>query len=129
MVASGLTGRKDITPYVVARYSEENGYLSAENDTAWSLMTEGCQHFGLIGTQLGLDETAMANTLDAGYPIICSVGPGDFTENGHFIVLTGYENGAFHVNDPNSRIRSERVWTFDELQDQIWNLWYFEVSQ
>lgn len=129
MVASGLTGRTDITPYTVAAYSENNGFLTKELDTSWDLMTYGCEEFGITGTMLGLDENAMANTLAKGCPIICSVGPGDFTENGHFIVLTGYENGMFRVNDPNSRLRSEKTWSYDTLKDQIVNMWWYEAVQ
>lgn len=128
MVASGLTGRTDITPYSVASYSEENGFLTPELDTSWDLMTYGCEEFDITGTMLGLDEAAMANTLNGGCPIICSMGPGDFTESGHFIVLTSYEDGAFHVNDPNSRIRSGQTWSYEMLKDQIVNMWYYTVT-
>lgn len=126
MVASGLTGRNDITPYTVASYSEENGFLTSEMDTSWDLMTYGCEEFGVTGTMLGLDENLMANTLANGYPVICSMGAGDFTDNGHFIVLTSYENGRFHVNDPNSKIRSGQTWSYDDLKDQIVNMWWYE---
>lgn len=125
MVASGLTGRDDLTPAAVAAYSEENGYLTQSLDTSWDLMTSGAEGLGITGTMLGLDENAMINTLNNGYPIICSVGPGDFTSNGHFIVLTGYEDGGFTVNDPNSKIRSSKTWSFDRLKDQISNMWYY----
>ena len=92
-------------------------------------MTYGCQEFGVTGTMLGLDENAMANTLSYGNPIICSMGPGDFTDNGHFIVLTGYENGMFHVNDPNSKIRSEKTWSYEELKNQIVNMWWYSLNE
>ena len=52
------------------------------------------------------------------------MGPGDFTDGGHFIVLTGADGeGNLTVNDPNSYRNSERTWTFDEIRDQIDNLW------
>lgn len=125
MVASGLTADNTITPAVVADYANENGYLDANLDTSWDLMTVGCQNFGISGTLLGLDENVMANTLISGYPIICSMGPGIFTTAGHFIVLTGYQDGAFTVHDPASKVRSSRTYTFSEIRDQIKNMWYF----
>lgn len=128
MVASGLTGRNDITPYTVAQYSENNGFLTAQLDTSWDLMTYGCEAFGISGTMLGLDEGAMANTLNAGMPIICSVGKGDFTSNGHFIVLTGYTDGGFQVHDPNSKVRSNQLWTYEKLKGQILNMWYYTLN-
>lgn len=129
MVAAGLTADNTITPAVVAEYSSQNGYLDKNLNTSWELMTIGCRNFGISGTMLGLDENAMANTLAAGYPIICSMAPGIFTTTGHFIVLTGYENGSFTVNDPASRIRSSRTYKFSEFQDQIKNMWYFTADK
>ena len=129
MVASGLKSRDDITPYKVAAYSEENGFLTKEMDTSWDLMTYGCEAFGISGAMLGLDEEAMVQTLMNGHPIICSMGPGDFTNSGHFIVLTGYENGLFQVNDSNSRIRSEQGWSYEVLKNQIVNMWYYSLTE
>lgn len=127
MVAAGLTGRSDITPAAVAAYSMENGFLTEEMDTTWDLMTYGCEAFGITGTVLGLSEDTMAQKLQAGSPIICSMRPGDFTNGGHFIVLTGYLDGQFQVHDPNSEIRSSQLWDFETLRGQIKNLWSYQL--
>lgn len=127
MVASGLTGRSDITPAKVANYSMEGGFLTSEADTKWDLMSYGCQQFGITGTVLSLEETAMRRSLEAGSPIICSMRPGDFTNGGHFIVLTGYQDGMFQVHDPNSKLRSKQLWSFDTLKGQIKNLWSYTL--
>ena len=66
------------------------------------------------------------NELENGHPIICSMRPGDFTSVGHFIVLTGMEDGKIRVNDPNSLTRSRQLWDYSTLSDQISNLWVFE---
>ena len=39
--------------------------------------------------------------------------------------LTSYQNGAFTVHDPASKIRSSRTYTFSEIREQIKNMWYF----
>ena len=57
--------------------------------------------------------------------LILAVGEGDFSTAGHFIVLYGYENGAFRVNDPNSVARSQKKWSFAELEPQIKNIWAY----
>lgn len=129
MVASGLTGRNDITPAVVADYGTENGYLTEQNDTKWDLMSYGCEAFGITGTTLSLNEDAMREKLEEGFPIICSVRPGDFTNGGHFLVITGYQDGQFRIHDPNSRIRSEQLWDYDRLAGQIKNLWYYQLLE
>lgn len=58
-----------------------------------------------------------------GNPIICVVGPGDFTTTGHFIVLTQYAEGKVRVNAPNSLRRSETMWDLPHVMEQIRNLW------
>ena len=65
----------------------------------------------------------MTNALDSGKVIICSMKPGDFTQEGHFIVIRGYENNLFYVNDPNSAARSEVGWEYIRLRSQISNMW------
>ena len=70
-------------------------------------------------------ETTMAEAVQNGNPIIACVSDGDFTDGGHFIVLTGYKDGKFSVNDPNSYINTEKWWDYDRLEGQIDGLWAF----
>ena len=44
-----------------------------------------------------------------------------------YIVLIGIEDGGFRVNDPNSRIRSEQLWTYEALEEQVRNLWVIRL--
>ena len=125
MVAAGLTGDNTITPYRVAQFSAENGYYAGDSGTSWSLMTEGARQFGIYGEEMGLSESEVLTALENGHPIICSMRPGDFTTTGHFVVLTGVEDGKIRVNDPNSRERSGKLWDYSRLEYQINNLWVF----
>ena len=125
MVILDLTKDKSATPDAVADFAMENGYYLEGTGTAWSLMTEGSAHFGIKGTELPLDENSILAALDSGSPIICSVRAGDFTTEGHFIVLVENRGGQIVVRDPNSRARSEKLWDYDILAPQIKNLWSF----
>lgn len=119
MVAAGLTGDNSITPYAVAQYAQDNGYYAGESGTSWLLMTEGGRAFGVAGEEIGADEASVLSALESGCPIICSMRPGDFTTTGHFIVLTGMEDGKIKIHDSNSERRSDRVrvmkWTWKNL--------------
>ncbi|MGN1148273.1 MAG: C39 family peptidase [Lachnospiraceae bacterium] len=126
MVIFALTNDESATPDKLADYSMQNGYYVSGTGTAWTLMTEAPAAYGIAATELGLDEEEMERYLDRGCPIICAMRPGDFTTTGHFIVIYGYDENGFMVNDPNSRERSSRRWTFDTLQYQIKNLWAYE---
>ena len=125
MVAAGLTGDNTVTPYKVAQFSAQNGYYAGDSGTSGTLMTDGAQQFGIYGEEMGLSEDEVFSALENGHPIICSMRPGDFTTTGHFIVLTGIEDGKIRVNDPNSRVRSEKLWDYSRLEYQINNLWVY----
>ena len=128
MVICGLTGDGTATPYTVAQYAQEMGYYVDGVGTSWELMSAGGAHFGVTARELPLSQPVMENALAAGEPIICSVGPGDFTTSGHFIVLSGLEDGQFQVRDPNRCSTSEKLWDYDTLAGQITNLWAFSVA-
>lgn len=90
-------------------------------------MTDGASQFGITGRELGLDQSVVKNELKNGHPIICSMGPGDFTSKGHFIVLAEWEDGAIRVYDPNSKKRSSVLWSYDTISSQVKNLWSFRA--
>ena len=128
MVICGLTGDRTATPYAVAQYAQEMGYYMDGVGTSWELMSAGGAQFGVTARELPLSQSVMENALEAGEPIVCSVGPGDFTTSGHFIVLAGVEGGKFQVRDPNRRSTSEKLWDYDTLAGQITNLWAFSLA-
>ena len=83
----------------------------------------------ILGTELVLSflnlKSSKIRKLLCGKPVILIMGPGVFTSVGHFIVVTGYEDGYFLINDPNSIKRTEKRWQFSEFSDQILNIWSY----
>ncbi|MBQ8278366.1 MAG: C39 family peptidase [Roseburia sp.] len=126
MAAVALTDDHTVTPDKVAEYSMDNGFYVEGTGTAWSLMTDGCENFGIKAEEISLDEYVMKNQLDFGNVIICSMRPGDFTSVGHFIMIYDYDGKGFYVNDPNCIYRSSRQWSYEELKSQIRILWAYE---
>ena len=124
-----FTGDTAMTPREMAAFADDNGYYEEDAGTKWSFWTEGAGKLGLVGEELPLDENRMKQTLDDGKVIICSMGPGDFTTEGHFILIRGYDGNGFYVNDPNRRSNSEKQWEFDTLRSQIRNLWALSAAQ
>ena len=125
MVAIYLKGDTTMDPLWMGEFSTEHGFSYEGEGSLWTLMTEGAAQLGLEAIEIPLEEERIAANLEAGNPIICVLGPGDFTTTGHFIVLTGYENGKIRVNDPNSYRNSEKTWTYEQLKGQIQNLWVY----
>lgn len=129
MVASGLNQDPSITPAVMAEYSMKHEYVDEENNTYWALMEDSCGDWNL-NVEAGIfDEARIEKELTAGHPIICIMGPGDFTQEGHFIVLTGYTNGRLKINDPFSKTNSEKEWIFSEIQEQINGMWIYSLKK
>ena len=93
--------------------------------TAWSLMLEGARQIGLSSKEIPVERERVENNLQAGNPIIALMGPGEFTSNGHFIVLTGLQNGRLKINDPNSRKNSEKTWDIDQVLEQTKAVWVY----
>lgn len=123
MVCIYLLNDVKYSPKYVAEFSEMNGYSIDGNGSSWSLISEGGRKLGLDVTEIPLDENRIIRNLSVGNPIICIMGPGDFTSSGHFIVMTEYIDGKVKINDPNSIVRSEKLWNLSDIKDQIRNLW------
>lgn len=73
-----------------------------------------------------MSESVMTAELENNHPIICALRAGDFTTEGHFIVIYDYDETGFYVNDPNCAARSNRRWSYEELSRQIKNMWSYE---
>ena len=118
-----LTGDESFNPQTVAEFAEKNGYYAAGYGSSWTLISEGGEKLGLDVTEIPLVKKRITDNLEVGNPIIMAMGPGDFTTTGHYIVVTGLEEGLLRINDPNSQANSNRLWSYEELEGQIRNLW------
>lgn len=126
MVTCGLTGDTQWNPYEVAKMAEDNGYYVDGSGSSWALMSSGAEKLGLTVSSVIFDAEHIRATLEAGQPIICVMGPGDFTNAGHFLVLTGVDkNGDIILQDPNSVERTKQHWDVQKLMNQMKNLWAY----
>lgn len=126
MVYCGLSGDSEWNPYQVARMAEEEGFYVQGSGSSWDLMTSGAEKLGLTVEELVFDEEHIRSALKNGSPVICIMGPGDFTTTGHFIVLKGMDSkGNILICDPNSRENSGKEWKLEDLMPQIRNLWEY----
>ncbi|MDB8793977.1 C39 family peptidase [Romboutsia sp. 1001216sp1] len=129
MVAVGLTGNTNINPKVVSDFAYDRGYYVEGIGSKWSLMTDGVSNFGLKGKEIPLSKEVIISTLKKGEPIIATMGPGTFTTQGHYIVLTGVDkDGNIIVNDPDSKEKSNKTWDIDIFMKETKDLWKFSVA-
>lgn len=129
MVYQGLTGKGDLSPYDMGQRAREGGYETEFDGTDASFLVYEADSLGLSCEELGVDADALRETLSAGHVVICNVGPGDFTEAGHFFVITGLnDDGTLAINDPYSAERSNRAWDIDKVLAQTMALYaYFRA--
>lgn len=126
MVLYYLTGDETLTPDRIADYAMENGYYVEGTGTAWALMQDMPGLYGVRVIEPDMSEYGFRNALSKGRVLICAMGAGDFTAAGHFIVIYGYDQDGFMVNDSNCVARSQKRWTFEEIRGQIKMVWAYE---
>ena len=121
-----VTGDEAFNPSDMVDFARKNGYYSSGNGSSWTLISEGGVKLGLQVTEIPLVKKKIMDHLEAGNPIICAMGKGDFTTTGHYIVLVGVEDGMIRVNDPNSYANSEKLWSYEQMESQFRNLWVIQ---
>lgn len=127
MVAIQLLQDPQLTPVYIADYSIRNGYCVSGSGSSWELMSQGAEDLGLQVEEVPLNKNSVIRHLKKGNPIICIMGKGDFTDSGHFVVFAGEKDGKLVINDPNSKERSKKLWEFEEIENQIRNMWVYET--
>lgn len=128
MVYSTLTGDMSFTPDKMGEFGKENGYAIDGAGTLWLMMSAGAEQLGLTVEELPLVKGLMLDSVANGRPIILIVGEGDFTSEGHFIVLHDVVDGEFEVMDPFNISNSDRTWSYEELEPQIRNIWSYSYE-
>lgn len=115
-----------VTPADIAKYSLQHGYRICGQGTSWGIFDPVARAYGLPGAKaLGTNINTIVDYLGRGYPVIASMkGPSKFTRGGHFIVLTGYSNGTFYINDPGGRNITQA--TAQEVSGALLNSWILE---
>ena len=129
MVYQGLTGKGDLSPYDMGRRASEGGYETQFDGTDAAFLVNEAASLGLSCAALAADADSVRAALEGGAVLICNVGPGDFTDNGHFLVITGIDDeGNLAINDPYSAERSGRTWNVDTVLGQTKALWAYRLA-
>jgi len=129
MVLTYLTGEA-VEPPEAANYSLNNGHRVPGNGTAWTYFGAMSSDYGVNCEESGPSVSKAYNDLSNGKVMILSMGPGDFTSEGHFIVLRGLtDDGKVIVADPASEQRSSQTWDINRVISQSKEMWSFDSDQ
>lgn len=97
-----LTGDEVQTPETLFRAAYDRGDYFGDGLSHAALDRLG-EDYGVEGEWIGRDAAAIRRALETGRPVIAHMGPGTFTQQGHYILLRGLdEDGKVVLNDPNS---------------------------
>ena len=116
---------------IVADISKKYGnynkfYVPPHGQDGNSLFTSMAPYYGLKCS--AISSSSIMNALKDGRPVIMSCVPGEFTKQGHFIVLTGItSDGYITVNDPNGSHsdKSYKKYTLNEITNNGKGWWMF----
>ncbi len=126
MVYAGITKDTAMTPADIAQYCSNNNYYNSDTGTSWTLMTEGAKDLELSVRKVSVNASSIKMELKEKRPMICSMSPGDFTTEGHFIVIKGADSsGRLIINDPNSIANSKKKWQLARVVKQIKAIWSY----
>lgn len=129
MAALHFTGNPNATPDKVAKWALDNDYYVTGSGTKWTMFSEGVREWSMGSRELPLWKGSILSALDKGNWVVMCMGKGDFTTFGHFIVVCGYSDEGFQVLDPFSRARSGKLWKYEDIEDQISNLWAVGITE
>lgn len=134
MAVASLTDT-DTDPAVMAAWAADNGYWASRSGSYHSIVLDTARSFGIVAEPFASREAAdMLDALKQGKMLVALVGPGHFTDGGHFILIRGIaQGGTVLVADPNSLENSLTLWDpqiiLDELSSArdhgapLWVLW------
>ncbi len=120
-----FTGSDLMDPGSMAAWADANNYAPT-GATEWSYMTEGAAAFGFYAEMVDPTRSIVEGALQDGNPVVCVVGPGDFTNLGHYIILKSIDDRAMvEVYDPNSPENSARKWPLVRVLNQTEVAWVY----
>ena len=120
MVVSSLT--TTVTdPSTMAQWAVSNGYYARRNGSYHSIVAGTAKGFGLqVESFPSRDVSALQDAILSGKLLVALMGPGHFTQSGHFIVLRGVTlSGEILVADPSSLDRSLTAWDAQVIFDEL----------
>lgn len=108
-------------PATMAEWAYQNGYYSRRDGSYHSIISKGLASLGFeVKSFSGRSPESVYGALDSGYFLIALMGEGNFTANGHFILLTDIDDeGHIRIADPKSFVHTQQSWDASLLLSQL----------
>ena len=120
MAVSSMTG-KTLDPGEMSQRAFELGCWAELHGSYHNVVNVLAGEYGLSSDGFeGRDADSLVSALISGKLLVALMGPGHFTNGGHFILLRGVTlSGDILVADPNSRERSLTAWDPDLILSEL----------
>lgn len=120
MAVASLTGT-DTDPAAMAAWAAANGCWASRSGSYHSIVLNTARSFGITAGPFASREAGdLLDALGQGNMLVALVGPGHFTEGGHFILIRGVtQDGKVLVADPNSLENSLATWDPQIILDEL----------
>lgn len=120
MAIASMTG-EDTDPATMAQWAADHGYWARRSGSYLSIVEGTAAAYGLQAESVtGRTPDELISELVSGKILVALMGPGHFTQGGHFILLRGVTlSGMILVADPNSTERSLTVWDPQLILDEL----------
>ena len=125
MAINYVKGKDTVLLDDVAKWAIDNDMYVENEGTMWAFMNEYPEEFGIECEEVyaqSLEE--FEQILSEGDAMVTSMSKGHFTNNGHFITITGVSDGKTSVLDSSSIYRSKKEWdsktVFNESNKYFW---------
>ncbi|MCM1022599.1 MAG: hypothetical protein NC395_00900 [Prevotella sp.] len=132
MAYVGLTGRTDLDPVKITYIAAELDALGLFGGVTAEKTSELCGAIGLNSVEYCFaDENGQKNAdadvgemkaiLDGGHVILAGM-IGD-TFGNHALIIAGHDGDNFIIHDPAGEENTSRMWSYDELNEQMHYMW------
>lgn len=121
MAINGYGG--NVSPLQIMDEMVQNNYYIKNIGTSWEGIRKILDKYGVASKDLPTVEKKYKNHLDTGEAILINVAPSKFTNIGHYMLIVGYNEKGFLLNDSNSIEYSQKEISFDELSQIIRGAW------
>lgn len=128
MIGYHFTGDEKFSPDKIITYASENNYYKKGFGTHPLLFTNGSAEFGLSAVQITPSSENIIASLQNGSAVVCYMGPGTFATTSRYVVIHSFSDGYLMINDPNSKINSEKQWLFTDIASQIKGAWEMSLA-
>ena len=120
MVVASMTDTQT-DPALMSQWAADQGYWARRSGSYLSIVEGTAQAHGLQAESFpGRTPDELLEELLSGKVLVALMGPGHFTNRGHFILLRGVTlSGQVLVADPNSAERSLSVWDPQLILDEL----------